>query len=173
MPKNALCGERMWIPMHAYCLFCETQKASFIAQMIEQNHGFRCISPQIIQRKWVKGVCLEEKHNWLPGYIFFYTDEPLERKFYFPGVLRWLGEGELKGEDRAFADMLYERGGVMGTIRLAEVGDRCVVNEPAWRGLEGRIVKLDRGRKRCCVEFSFDNSRITAWVGYEMVGQVE
>ena len=35
--------------------------------------------------------------------------------------------------------------------------------------MEGLVVKLDRGRKRCCVEFRFDDTQWRVWVGYELV----
>ena len=159
--------------MHAYCLFCETQKCAFVAQMIERRYGIRSISPVVIQRKWVRGACLEEHHSWLPGYIFLYPDEPIEKRFYMLGIRRWLGRGELQGQDLAFAHMLRERDGVMGTIRLAEVGDRCAVDDSLWRDMEGRVVKIDRGRKRCCVEFTFDSVTRTVWLGYELVRPAE
>ncbi|MBR3494398.1 MAG: hypothetical protein IKH38_03130 [Clostridia bacterium] len=155
--------------MHAYCLFCETQKCGIIARQMQEWYGFRCISPQIIQRKWIKGVCTEQRHNWLPGYVFLYAEEPVKERCYLPGVLRWLGDGELQNEDLRFAEMLLDRDGVMGTVHLAEVGDRCVIDDPNWEGLNGTVTKIDRGRRRCCVEFCFDGVRRTVWVGYERV----
>ena len=159
--------------MHAYCLFCETTKCDLIARLIEQQNDCRCLSPKIIQRKWVKGTCYEERHNWLPGYIFVYADEPIIQNFAIPGILRWLGRDELQGEDFAFAQMLYNRDGVMGTIHLAEVGDRCVIDDPAWKNITGTITKIDRGRKRCCVMFEFDGVHRLVWLGYEMVSKAE
>ena len=155
--------------MHAYCLFCETQKCTIIATLIERTMGIRCFSPEIIQRKWVKGVCEEKHHPWLPGYIFFYTDTPIDNTIRFPGVIRILGNGELKGEDLAFANMLYDHNGVMGTIQLAEVGQYCTIEDPIWKKMEGKVIKIDRGRKRCCVEFCFDNVKRTVWLGYELI----
>ena len=35
--------------------------------------------------------------------------------------------------------------------------------------IQGKVVKMDFGRKRCCIEFEFDEVRRTIWVGYEMV----
>lgn len=157
---------------HAYCLFCETQKCATIAALIERTIGIRCISPQIVQRKWVKGKCEEKKHPWLPGYIFLYSEEPITESLHFPGVIRLLGNDELKDEDLAFANMLYERNGTMGTIQLAEVGQRCKVDDPLWKKMEGKIIKIDKGRKRCCVEFSFDKALRNIWLGYEMVTPV-
>lgn len=155
--------------MHAYCLFCETQRCGAIAAVIEKNFHLRCISPQIIQRKWIKGVAHEVRHDWLPGYIFLYADEPMVPRFDVHGIIRWLGHDELKGRDFAFADMLYRRNGIIGEIRLAQVGDRCKVADPMWESMQGTIIKMDRGRKRCCVEFEFDHIRRSVWVGYDLV----
>ncbi len=157
--------------MNACCLFCETQKCAIIAHIIERYWGIRCISPQIIQRKWVKGEAEEKRHALLPGYIFLYPEGPIERPLRIPGILRRLGdaEGFLHDEDLAFATMLADHNGVLGTIRLAEVGDRCTVTDPLWQKMEGTVIKVDRGRKRCCVEFTFDSIRRTVWLGYELI----
>ena len=159
--------------IHAYCLFCETQKCKTIAAMIERTQDIRCISPEIIQRKWTKGVCEEKRHDWLPGYVFLYTEEPLTESLRIPGIIRRLGDGELQNEDLAFANMLYEHQGVMGTIHLAEVGQYCTVSDPLWQKMEGKVIKIDRGRKRCCVEFTFDQVKRTVWLGYELIQLVK
>ena len=159
--------------MHAYCLFCETQKCPVIARLIERVRGIRCISPQIIQRKWVKGKAEEQPHTMLPGYIFLYPDAPLERPVWYPGVIRTLGRDELQNEDLAFATMIRNHDGVIGTIPLIETGDRCTVADPLWQQMEGKVIKVDRGRKRCCVEFTFDRVRRTVWLGYELVRPVD
>ena len=155
--------------MHAYCLFCETQRCGLIAAYIEKTTAYRCISPRIIQRKWIKGTAREENHAWLPGYIFVYSEEPIIPRFDVSGIIRCIGGGELTGSDFGFADMLYQQNGIIGTIRLAQVGDRCRVADPIWENMQGTIIKLDRGRKRCCVEFEFDQIRRTVWVGYDLV----
>ena len=155
--------------MYAYCLFCETQRCELIAAYIEKTTAYRCISPRIIQRKWIKGTAREENHAWLPGYIFVYSEEPIIPRFDVSGIIRCIGGGELTGSDFAFADMLYQQNGIIGTIRLAQVGDRCRVADPIWENMQGTIIKLDRGRKRCCVEFEFDQIRRTVWVGYDLV----
>ena len=159
--------------MYCYCLFCETQRCRRIAQLIEQTTGIRTISPIILQREWKGKEYHEVPRNWLPGYIFLYSDEPLIPRFEFIGIIRWVGKGELTGSDLEFAKTLYDQGGIMGTIRLAEEGDRCIVNDPIWEKMQGTIVKLDRGRKRCCVEFEFDQQKRTVWVGYDLVELTE
>lgn len=109
----------------------------------------------------------------LPGYIFLYPEVPLEKNIRIPGIIRILGNGELQDTDYAFANMLKEHNGVIGTIHLAEEGDRCIVEDPLWQKMEGSVVKVDRGRKRCCVEFTFDNIRRTVWLGYDVIQPIQ
>lgn len=140
--------------------------------MIERCRGIPCIFPEIIQRKWVKGAAQEVRHPMLPGYLFLYPEEPLERLIRIPGIIRTLGNGELQNEDLAFAMMLKEHSGIIGTVHLAEIGERCTITDPLWQKAEGRIIKIDRGRKRCCVEFTFDAVRRTVWLGYDLIEPV-
>ena len=109
----------------------------------------------------------------LPGYVFLYPDEPLEKLIRIPGVIRTLGNGELQDEDLAFATMLQEHDGVIGTIHLAEVGDRCTVADPLWEKMEGKVIKIDRGRKSCCIEFTFDMIPRTIWLGYDLIQLIQ
>ena len=158
--------------MHAYCLFCETQKCKTISSLIERIQGIRCISPEVVQRKWTKGICEEVHHQWLPGYIFLYSDEPFTGPIHMSGIIRMLGDGELQGSDLAFANMLHSHNGVIGAIQLHETGQHCTVEHPLWQQMDGKVIKIDRGRRRCCVEFSFDHTRRTVWLGYELVNPV-
>ena len=155
--------------MQAFCLFCQTQRCGDIAAFIRKTKGWKCISPRIIQRKWVRGAAIEVSHDWLPGYLFLYTDETDYPHLQIDGIIRVLGQGPLTGTDLAFAQMIEQREGVLSTIRLAEVGDRCHIADPLWEKLEGTILKIDRGRKRCQVAFEFDNQRRSIWVGYDLV----
>ncbi len=157
--------------MNAYCLFCKTNRCATIADLISRNFSCHCISPKIIQRKWVKGISTEESHDWLPGYIFLYSEKKIIPHFPINGIIRWLGNGELTGNDLEFAKMLYQRDGVIGTVSIAKEGDLCIITDPSWLDLHGKIIKMDRGRKRCCVEFEFDGIIRMAWIGYEMTKQ--
>ncbi len=157
--------------MHVYCLFCETQRCRQIAAILDRNYGYRCIYPQIIQRKWVKGIPTEVRHDWLPGYVFLYSEEPVRTRLNISGIIRMLGNSELEGQDLAFAEMIHVRQGVLGNVSLLQEGDRCRVADSAWKEILGKVVKMDSGRKRCCIEFEFDGVKRTAWVGYEMVRQ--
>ena len=97
------------MPVHAYCLHCETQRCGTIAELLRRNYGYYSFSPQIIQRKWVKGKQTEESHDWLPGYLFLYTEEQIQPRFDISGIIRCLGNSELSGQDLAFAEMIYQK----------------------------------------------------------------
>lgn len=159
--------------MHVYCLFCETQRCGQIAAIITKDLGYQCIYPQIVQRKWIKGVPTEVRHDWLPGYLFLYSEQPIQKKLNIGGIIRRLGNGELEGQDLAFAEMIYRRQGIMGTVSLLQEGDRCKVEDPAWSEIRGEVIKIDFGRKRCCIEFDFDGIARTVWVGYEMIHKIQ
>lgn len=157
--------------MQAYCLFCETQRCKFIAEFIRKNYGYICISPQIIQRKWIRGISLEEKHDWLPGYLFVYSEDPITPRFEVGGIIRCLSNEALSGRDDVFAQMILERDGVVGNVSLIREGDLCRISDPAWEKLQGRVIKLDRGRQRCCISYFFDGCQRSVWAGYDMISQ--
>ena len=107
-----------------------------------------------------------------PGMFFSIPMNPLPIPCRFQGLSGNWGDGELQNEDLAFANMLYDHDGVMGTIQLVEEGQYCTVSDPLWQKMEGKVIKIDRGRKRCCVEFIFDDARRTVWLGYELVNPI-
>ena len=155
--------------MHVYCLFCETQHCRQIATIIEKDFGFRCIYPQIVQRKWIKGKPTEEMHDWLPGYLFLYSEQSMVTMPRVTGIIRCLGNGELTDGDLEFARMIQQRNGIMGNVSLIQDGSRCRIKDTAWSGLQGEVIKMDRERERCCIQFVFDDTVRTIWVGYEIV----
>ena len=162
--------------MHCYCLFCHTQKARSIAEVITSSGVASAFSPRIIQRKWVKGKALEEEHEYLPGYIFLFADEAIEaftRIRHLPGVIRILGNRddgyELSGADLAFAKMLYGSNGAIGILKAFEEGEKVRLDRSLFGDFEGRIVKFDRGRKRAQIEFDFDGIKRSVWCGVDMI----
>ena len=85
------------------------------------------------------------------------------------GIIRCLGNGELTGSDLEFARMIQQRKGILGNISLIQEGSRCKIEDTAWSELQGEVIKMDRERKRCCIQFVFDHSIRRVWVGYEIV----
>lgn len=144
--------------------------------MIQKTTGVNIIQPKITQRIWKKGESLTKQHDYLPGYLFIYTEEPLTA-FYeirrISGVFRILGTKEngyeLTGGDRAFAELLLGMDGVIGILKTYQEGETVKLDQSLYKGFEGVIVKLDRRKARALVEFDFDSSTQRVWVGYEMI----
>ena len=96
--------------MHSYCMYCIVQKCATVVSELNRMGLGKALVPQIVQRKWVKGKTYEEVHEYLPGYVFLYTEEPIPDfgpLWQLPSVVRLLGSSddlyELHGSDRAFS----------------------------------------------------------------------
>ena len=163
--------------MYSYCLFCVTSRCDAIADAIRRKLGYVAFSPRIVQRKWIKGECFEEKRPYLPGYVFVFSEQPITdfREIRtMEGVGRYLGDREdgyrLKGDDRSFAEMLYNNGGVLGIMKVYREGERVRLLRGNMLGsFEGEIIKLDRRRGRALLQYSFDGGSYKVWVGYELI----
>ena len=162
--------------MYSYCLFCNTVKSALVATAIRQKFGYIAYSPKIVQRKWIKGTCHEEIKDYLPGYVFVYTEEPITRfreLWQMEGLLRFLGRREsnyqLEGDDRRFAQMLYAHDGTIGIMRTYREGDRVKLARDMMGDFEGEIIKLDKRKGRAMLQYNFDGNSYKVWVGYEMI----
>lgn len=162
--------------MIAYCIFCNTVKCDLVAAAIRQKFGYTAFSPEIVQRKWTKGQCFEERKPYLPGYVFIYSETPItefREIWQMEGMLRFLGmrdEGyRLMGDDKKFAEMLYAKDGVIGIMKVYREGDRVKLAREMLGGFEGEIIKLDWRKGRAQIQYNFDNNSYKVWVGYEMI----
>lgn len=163
--------------MYYYCLFCLQRRVLGIHSLL-QNYlpSTRIISPKWIQLKWVKGQAFEEDHTLFPGYLFLYSEEQImdfRSIMAIEGVVRFLGNRDdgflLHDDDLRFAQMLAECDGRIGNFKVYQVGDRIHLAKGVMAGFDGRIVKVDRHRRRLQVEFSFDCAIHKITVGYEML----
>ena len=166
--------------MACYCLFCNSTRCEAVASLLAKRMDCRAISPKIVQRKWIKGTCVEEVRDFLPGYVFLYTDASLrtfETLRTVDGVLRLLGRQEegyrLCGEDLRFAQMLLGSEGRIGILPAYEVGDRIRLAAESLPGYEGEIVKVDRRKGRAQVLIRFDEKEIKLWAGFDIIGRAK
>ena len=73
-----------------------------------------------------------------------------------------------------FAEVRLAPGSNCLMLKNRTVPDRKErVTDPLWEKMEGTVIKVDRGRKRCCVEFQFANIQRSVWVGYDLVKRSE
>ena len=162
--------------MHAYCLFCLTQRCGVIAKLMEIRGADRAFSPQIVRNQRKQGVNRAARYDLLPGYVFVYSGEPLTdyRLFYgMDGVIRRVGsreEGyELTGPDLDFAMRLLEKDGLVGSMKACRTGDEVVLEDPLFNGCQGRVTRIDRRKARARVDFVFDSMACHTWISLEDV----
>jgi len=167
--------------MIIYCLYCRTAAANAVVRDAERVFRCQAIRPLQVQhtRKNRKPVDIER--DLLPGYVFLYAEEALDvpTMWRIDGVIRVLrnpGEGntgeayELRGADKAFAEMLLERAGVIGKTEVYEEGQFIKLKDSAFRGLETKILKVDRRNRRMMIEIPFAGRTLETWVEYEVAG---
>ena len=163
--------------MHIYCLFCMNAHVPAIRKILESSFSCTVLQASILQRKWIKGTPTDVPHDYLPGYLFLYSEEPIPdpyRIIRLEGVIRFLKydvneDFEIYGNDRDFAEALYERNGLIRYIPVWQEGDRLKMNDGLFRGQQPTIRKVDRQKKRLQLEFTFDNTVRTIWLGYDIV----
>lgn len=163
--------------MHIYCLFCLVSHVPVIRKVLDHSFSCEVLQASILQRKWIKGSATDESHDYLPGYLFIYSNEPITdmyRILNLDGVIRFLkyestSDYELQGTDRLFAESLYKEKGQISYVPVYEVGDRLTVMNGLFQGQKAEIKKVDRRKQRLQLEFTFDNTARTLWLGYDVV----
>ena len=162
--------------MFAYCLFCQTQRCSRIARLLEIRGMNRAFSPRILQRQRVKGENLRKLVDLLPGYVFVFSEEKLTDYTMFfgiDGVIRKVGQAEegyeLQGADREFAFELLEKNGLVGSMRIVKTGDEVTLDDPLFSNSQGKVTKIDYRKERARVDFVFRGISCHTWVALEDV----
>lgn len=166
--------------MHIYCLFCETGKCASVASAVTQLVPCRAISPKQVQHTWSKGRMVDVVHDLLPGYVLVYVEgEPMDVSVLssVEGFIRCLsvadGEKgrryELGGSDEQFALMLLSQDGIIGKTKVYQEGQMIRIVQGAYRGVETRILKVQRRNMRMQIEIPFAGRFIRTWVEYEVV----
>lgn len=148
--------------MNVYCVFCKSGTEDSVSEQIAT------LMPQIevlipvrtIQEK-KQGNWTERKQQLIPGYIFLYIEDEvtfqnikmLSNVF---NVLKYSDNTrELKGADYQYAMWLYRYFGNISTSTIITEGSNIkVIDGPLKDGI-GKIIKLDRHKRRAWVEIEF------------------
>ena len=163
--------------MHVYCLYCQTQRCKTIANLLQIQGIQRAFAPQIMQKQRKEGKNETIFRDLLPGYVFFFHDEPLESYQLYEhsinGIVRRIGradeEYELHGPDREFALNLYEKNGLVGTMKIVKIGETVTLDDPLFNNCQGKITAIDYRKERARVDFVFNNTACHTWIAIESV----
>lgn len=161
------------------CLFCRSGAEDRIISELKISHpGINALSPKKIRIRRYGGMAVEEQVTLFPGYIFFNSTGDTE----FRGILskqdvyRLLtypnGDWNLRGDDRAIAEMMFNHNGVIGLSKAFYEGDSVHIADGALKDLEGSIIKLNKRAKTAQVKIEFAGKNLILWLGYEIIDPV-
>ena len=160
--------------MYIYCIFCETQRCTRIAEVLEACGFDRAFSPKLLRRIRKKGQNLEVVVDLLPGYVFAYSEEEapgLAPYRWIDGIIREAGRQDerydLAGDDRAFAEQLLAKDGYIGSLALMDTPEGPVLNDPLFSTVDGRITAVDRRKGRARVDYRFNGKSFHTWIAIE------
>jgi transcription termination/antitermination protein NusG len=149
--------------LQAYCVMCQTGAEHTVCERITQ------CAPDVTALVPVRVI--EEKRNkrWqafektlIPGYVFCYSNDPLPddlvrsvRNIY--KVLAYeRGLRALHYEDRDYALWLYRHQGRIEPSTVLEEGQTITVIDGPLKDMTGKIVRLDKRKRKVWVAFNFD-----------------
>lgn len=162
------------------CLFCRAGKERDVVQAMRlYAPELRAVAPVKLRCRRVNGVAIEERVPLIPGYVFFETRERVlsVKLTGLENVLRLLtypdGDWRLNGYDDQFAKMMFENNGEIGFSRAVfDEGNRIHIVDGFMKDYEGLITRVNRRARTAEVTIAFQNKKITLWLGYEMLENI-
>ena len=159
------------------CLFCETGKEKRVVDAIHKEQLGHAIFAQRVKIVRInREEYKEELSPLLPGYVFVYADqEDVSAASYHkvPHVVRVLsyenGADELVGRDLEFANWLWRQSGRIGVMKAVQIGDRVEIVDEAFKGLQGKIIRMNRGRKNICVTLDTKTTPMKILLSYRVI----
>lgn len=172
--KHEVGGTRMGDYAQVCCLFCMGGHEEAVVRAVQENGLGTAIFPRKLKR-------IRRKEQWetlnaplLPGYVFVYQGEddesqPLNRLEYVIRVLRYTDTGHtaLVGEDRRFADWLWEQNGTVGVLKAVRVGERVEIVDGMFRAFSGRVVQMDRRKQAARVALDILGNSSYVWLSFD------
>lgn len=168
--------------MLACCAYCETQRCAAVAKRLEKAFNCKVIQPKSVEHRREKGKPVDILHDMMPGYLLLYfaPDQSLPSVEQFRTIdgFRYLlkysdGTLALRGDDNAFAQLMLDKGGVIGRTKVYKVGQRIHICKGAFEGVDADIVSVDRRYSRMVVKIPFSHMEVKACVEYEMVDEIK
>ncbi|MHB8962494.1 MAG: KOW motif-containing protein [Saccharofermentanales bacterium] len=166
--------------VRCYCLFVRSGSEQSVADSINifDDH-FSALAPKRTIQEKTGGLWSNRTLALLPGYVFVYSSEPdggpfTRRVDRMYKALRYDSEmRELVGEDLEYAMWVYRNHGDITPSKIFVEGDSIRVVDGPLLDCKGRIVRIDKHRKRVSVEFEFDGNRRNVSLSVEVISSYE
>jgi transcriptional antiterminator NusG len=115
-----------------------------------------------------------------PGYVFVQT-EVLSPELYtqikaLPGFPKFVRQGEavgeVRGKDLELLSHFLKFGEVTPTSQVSfDENQRIRVHSGPMEGMEGRVVHVDRRKRRAKIQLDFDHGTFTVTLGFELIAE--
>ncbi|MHB1454425.1 MAG: transcription termination/antitermination NusG family protein [Saccharofermentanales bacterium] len=152
--------------IQCYCLFVRSGSEQSVADAINLvDEHFQAMAPKRTIQEKTNRQWSEKTLALLPGYVFVYTDDPDQAPFQrrvnkMYKVLRYNPEMRaLIGEDLDYALWVYRNHGDITPSRIYLEGDEIRVVDGPLLDCTGKIIRLDKHKRRATVEFDFDGCK--------------
>ena len=150
-------------PIQAYCLMCRTGTEMKVCRQIHKHYpDLEAFVPIRIIEEKRKRVWQSFEKILLPGYVFLYTETELPHDLIrsishtYKILVYEKGFRALQDEDREYALWLYRHQGTIASSKILQEGNAITVVEGPLKDLYGKIIKLDRRKRKAWVSFVFD-----------------
>lgn len=160
--------------INAYCVFCRTGSEHLAVRDINQSYeNLLAIVPLKKLPEKRQGQWTTRDLILLPGYIFLFTEGELpfdlrRKTNHLYKILQYeRGIRALTGSDAEYASWIYRHQGQITTSHVLLVGESIQVIDGPLLDCHGKIVKLDRHKRRAWVEFEFDGQKRIVSIGAE------
>lgn len=151
--------------------------------LFDRAGDVRLILPRRRMRIRKKGRFLTDERPVFPGYLFFECDEPdadmQNTMRRIPGYIRFLNreKGVLKPlsePDRNLVAHLVSGGEIAGSSQVTfDKNNRIVALSGPLKGIEGKIIKVDRRKQRARVRFLLNDKTFIIDFQYEEIQLAE
>lgn len=155
------------------CLYCTEGKEAQVVRYFTEHSGFKAIHPKKVWPYFRDGGWMYRIGYLMRSYVFLYGDKAVPKKFLLniPNVEAVLGyiddeEGYLRGQDRAFAELLLEQNGLLNCLRGMTDGNRVEITDEFMRRFHATVMKVDKHKRSALVAFPLLEDELRCWFGY-------
>ena len=167
--------------LNAYCIFCRTGAERSVAHHINQNFPeVTAIAPVKILPEKRHGQWENREQILLPSYVFLYTEQdqlPVNLRAKAQDLYTILqydhGVRTLTGADSDYAQWIFRHQGNIKPSKVLAEGETIKIIDGPLLDCQGKIVKLDKHKRRAWVEFEFDGMKRVVSMGVEWVEERE
>jgi len=162
--------------LKTYCVFCKTGSESLVAEKINiVDKKVKAIAPMRVIQEKRNGKWEKKEKALLPGYVFIFTEEELNtfllnRLSDLYKVLSYdTGVRELAGNDYQYALWVWRHEGSINSSKVLTEGKNVRVVDGPLLDSCGKIVKLDKHKRKVWVEFEFEGVTRTIVLSAECI----